>query len=192
MGRTGVGAVVVAIAALNALTACGPTSSGTAAPSVSLDCEDGVADPRPIPPQLLLTDRVGAALQDVNTALPNAADVGIPVPSNEEWKFRKAPLLLQAGAGTVTLEVPDDGRQYLFWTSADDWTGDGATAEDRRRWTATRATAQGCDGLTASFYGGLLVRDPARCFPLSIAESGRPETLLTIRGDGQACSASRP
>ncbi len=153
-------AAILAISILGAVTACLPTPiaptpsstvSPTAAASVTLWCEDGVADPTPIPQEILLTEQVGGALLDERASLPKAVDVGIPEPSEEQWKFRKAPLFLQGGSGTVPLGVPEDGHQYLLWTSADAWTGDDASIEERQGWTSSRVVAHACEEQTTSF-----------------------------------------
>lgn len=186
---------ILVIGILASVTACTapvsvpePKATPTIASSVRLQCADGVTDPSPILPWLLLTDGVGSALRVTMSPLPKAVDGGIWAPS-KQWSARKAPLFLAAGSGVVTLEVPDDGQQYLLWTSADAWTGVDASVEARRVWTSSKVIAEGCKGMTTSFYGGLLVLDPAHCFPLTITRTGHPAVTLAISGDGQTCPA---
>jgi hypothetical protein len=118
--------------------------------------------------------------------LPKASEVGIWAPS-KEWRFRKAPLFLSAGSQLVTLEVPDDGKQYLVWTSSDAWTGADESVAARRGWTSPKVVAQGCAEAPTSFYGGLLVQDPTRCFPLAVTRTGQADVVLAISGDGRTC-----
>jgi hypothetical protein len=184
---------ILMIGVLTSITACttpvgrpAPSATPTMTSSVRLQCTDGVADSGPILPGLLLTEGVGSALRATMSSLPKAVNVGIWAPSNE-WSFRKAPLFLAAGSGTVTLEVPDDGKQYLVWTSADVWTGDHASAEARRVWTTPKVIAEACKGTTISFYGGLLILEPAHCFPLTIVRTGHPAETQVIRGNGKTC-----
>jgi hypothetical protein len=182
---------VFVIGILISVTACTaqvskpePSATPTIASSVQLQCADGFANSGSIVPSLLLTEGVGSALRDTISTLPKAMDVGIWAPT-KEWSFRKAPLFLSAGSQVVTLEVPDDGRQYLVWTSADAWTGADESVAARRGWTSSKVVAHGCAEAPTSFYGGLLVQDPTRCFSLTVTRAGQAAVALTISGDGQ-------
>ena len=161
------------------------SSWAPAATPAQLHCEDGLVGPTPLTDQMKLTDTVGAALRGERSELPRAHDVGIPAPS-EDWYFRKAPLFVSPGTPTVTLRVPGDGSQYLLWTSDDAWTdsdSDGISGA----WAATELSVTACHDLTTSYFGGLLVHDPAHCFPLEVRQDDHTE-VRTIRGDGGACA----
>ena len=187
---------ILVIGFLTSVTACTapvikpePSATPTIASSVRLQCADGVTDSGAIMPALLLTEGVGSELRSTRPTLPKAIDVGIWAPS-KEWSIRKAPLFLSAGSQVVTLEVPDDGKQYLVWTSADAWTGADESVAARRVWTSSKVVAQGCAEATTSFFGGLLVLDPTRCFPLTVTRAGQTAVTLAINGDGHTCSTA--
>ena len=162
-----------------------PASDWTpATAAIELGCVDGLTGPDLLTDANKLTSTVASALLEPLSQLPHAGDVGIPAPS-VDWRFRKAPLFVAAGSHPVTLKVPDDGRQYLMWTSQEAWTdpeGDRVSST----WAATEVTVNACDELTTSFFGGLLVEDATRCFSLEIREEARHEAL-SIRADGSNC-----
>lgn len=188
---------VVALVLLAAVTA-GCTSLGAEVPGplqssnawesagapVRMGCEDGLTGPDMLTDETKLTDTVGSYLLEQVSRLPRARDVGIPAPS-EEWYFRKAPLFVAAASPTVTLNVPEDGSQYLMWTSDDAWTGaDGVGIIGA--WAATELAITACQDMTTSYFGGLLVKDPTRCFSLEIRQEEQVEAFY-IRGDGADC-----
>lgn len=155
--------------------------------SIQLGCQDGLTDPDSFSDEITLTDTVGSDLRDPRPNLPHANDVGIPAPS-KQWQFRKAPLFVAAGSAPVTLSVPDDGQQYLVWTSEDAWTNS-ENDQIASTWAATELTVTACEEMTTSFFGGLLIDDPTRCFPLQLQEEGHPVETLWIRGDGSTCTS---
>jgi len=134
----------------------------------------------------MLTDAVGSDLLQERGALPRAQDVGIPAASSD-WLFRKAPLYLTEAVGSVTLTVPDDGKQFLLWVPSEAWVGAGAQVDDKRPWVTARLTASGCSDSVVGFFGGLLTLDPQHCFPLTIDQEHMPEQRLMIRGAGGSC-----
>ena len=152
---------------------------------VQLTCADGLTGPDLWVDEIKLTDNLGSGLLEQLNRLPRAVAVGIPAPT-ADWYFRKAPLFVAPGTSTVTLSVPEDGRQYLFWTSAEAWT-DGSVDNVDSAWATSQIAVTGCATLTTSYFGGLLVEDPTRCFTLDIREEGQPPEEVTIRGDGSAC-----
>ncbi|WP_454131439.1 hypothetical protein [Microbacterium lacticum] len=166
-----------------------PTQSSSAwspsATAVQLGCEDGLTGPDLLTDETKLTDTVGSALLEQLSRLPQANDVGIPAPS-EDWYFRKAPLFVAPGTPAVTLSLPEDGSQYLMWTSDDAWTGSAGEGISSA-WAATELSITACPDLTTSYFGGLLVKDPSQCFPLEVRQEDQIE-VLSIRGDGAACA----
>jgi hypothetical protein len=180
--------IALALASLVVCAGCAatpvdPEPTNTFTTHTSLACSDGNAGAGPVPREFLLTDTVGAALRDGFGRLPKATDVGIPAPA-PAWSFRKAPLVLTADAGRVTLTVPDDGKQFLLWVPSNTWVG--ANADGKRPWITAQVTATGCERVT-SFFGGILVLDPERCFPLTIQQDGRPADELLLSGAGGTC-----
>lgn len=158
-----------------------------ASESVELACDDGVAGTHSLRDEIALTDNVGADLRrTVISGLPRAVDVGRPAP-NAGWFARKAPLFVAPRAQGVTLSVPDDGRQYLAWTSAEAWTGDPDATQLDSAWATPRVTVADCADSPVSFFGGLLVEDPEHCFTLTIEERGQRAQHIEIRGDGADC-----
>jgi hypothetical protein len=99
-----------------------PTSAWKPADGpVHLDCDDGLTGPDLLTDETKLTDTVGSGLLESVSQLPHAGSVGILAPS-EEWYSRKAPIFVASGSPTVILNVPEDGWQYLMWTSEEAWT----------------------------------------------------------------------
>jgi hypothetical protein len=191
--------VVLAIGVLVAMTACTPSPAPHAtpadltppeptvgiAPQVTLQCAQGNAETSPIAPDLLITDTVGTHFaRHPLSRIPRAVDVGVPAPSSADWRFNKSPLLLTDAATSVTISVPDDGRQLLLWVPSAVWGGAGQLA-----WISHEVTATGCDRGGVSFFGGILATDPTRCFPLTIESASHPPENLTVRVDGHPCSS---
>jgi hypothetical protein len=159
------------------------------APQVQLGCSQGNAAGSALPSELLITDTVGTGFvgsQVMN--LPLAGDVGIATPTSADWKFRKSPLFLAGASATVTISVPDDGRQFLLWVPTADWVGD-ATAAAQRPWITHQVVAAGCDQQGVDFLGGILTIDPERCFTLSVQSTDAPRLDLDVRADGGRCPA---
>ena len=198
---TGRMSVVLAACVLSALAACTPapvtptraptpptpSPTLTIAPQVELTCGQGNAQDAPIPPDLRLTETVGTNfVRHPVSKLPRAQDVGVAAPSSI-WRFNKSPLSLE-GAATVTISVPDDGRQYLLWVPSTAWGGE-ATHVAQREWIAHQVVATGCDRGGVFFFGGILAIYPERCFTLSIESAGTPRLDLDVRADGGHCPA---
>jgi hypothetical protein len=188
MRIAGLAGIALGFASIVACAGCAtgpvdPEPTDTVTTHTALDCSDGNASVGAIASGFLLGDTVGAALRAPLGTLPKAMNVGIPAPS-PAWSFRKAPLFLAADAGRVTLTVPDDGRQFLLWTPSSTWVG--ADADAKRPWVTAQVTASGCDS-GSSFFGGILVLDPERCFPLTIQLEGEPADRLLLSGAGGTC-----
>lgn len=190
--------VVLLACVLTALTACTPTPikpppqptphpTLTIAPRVLLGCAQGNPADWPIPPEFLITATVGTSFVGHPVSkLPRAQDVGIAAPSSV-WRFNKSPLNLNA-ATTVTITVPDDGRQYLLWVPSTAWGGE-ATHAVQQQWITHQVVATGCDQGGVFFFGGILAIDPERCFTLSVDSADGLRKALEVRGDGGYCPA---
>jgi hypothetical protein len=190
--------VVLAACVLIALTACTPapikphpqptpSPTLTIAPQVELTCGQGNARDSPIPPDLRLTETVGTNfVRHPVSKLPRAQDVGVAAPSSV-WRFNKSPLNLNA-ATTVTIRVPDDGRQYLLWVPSTAWGGE-ATRAVQQQWITHQVVATGCVQGGVFFFGGILAIDPERCFTLSVESADGSRQDLDVRADGGRCSA---
>ena len=180
--------VVVVLTACTSTTAKPtphPTSTATA--HVVLKCAEGNSDGPSIAPNLRLTDTVGTVFaRNPVSDIPRAKDVGIPSPSSAEWKFNKSPLLLADAAGQVTIGVPDDGRQFLLWVPTAVWVN-GSSPADKKPWIAHQVTAHGCTSTGVTFLGGVLARDPTRCFTLTMESPSGLRNELNVRADGNSC-----
>ena len=178
-----------------ALAACTPTTTqptphptSTPAAHVVLDCAEGISDVGSIEPHLRVTDTVGTVfVQNPMGNIPRAEDVGIPSPSAAEWKFTKSPLRLVGAAGEVTISVPDDGRQYLLWVPAAVWVN-GSSPARMKPWITHQVTADACPSTAVTFFGGVLARDPTRCFSLTIESMIGLRDEFDVRADGLSCA----
>lgn len=103
-----------------------------------------------------------------------ATEVGLVLPPGASLYFRKSPLYIEAGAGPVTLTLPDDRGEFLSWVPASVWTG--GSPPDLQPWAAKSVTFQGCPDSGAMYLGGLLGADPARIFQLTGSHAGHQST----------------
>ena len=176
------------------LTACTPTTANqtphpksSATAPVALKCAEGNSHDPSIAPNLQIIDTVGIAfIRNPVGDIPRAKDVGIPSPSSADWKFNKSPLLLAVTAGQVTINVPNDGHQYLLWVPTAVWV-DGSSPANKEPWISHQVTANGCPSTGVAFLGGILARDPTRCFPLTIESANGLRYDLNVRADGGTC-----
>jgi hypothetical protein len=195
--------VVLFACVLIALTACTPAPikpttpqptphpTLTIAPRVLLGCAQGNSADWPIPPEFLITDTVGTSfVANPVSKLPRAHDVGVAAPSSV-WRFNKSPLNLNAATTvTITITVPDDGRQYLLWVPSTAWGGE-ATHAVQQQWITHQVVATGCVQGGVFFFGGILAIDPERCFTLSVESADGSRKTLEVRADGGHCPAGR-
>jgi len=88
-----------------------------------------------------------------------------------DWLFRKSPIVVAAGTESVTVSVPDDGKQFLAWVPVNIWTS--GTPPDLTEWSRTSITMQPCSNQAAAFLGGVLALTPDQCFTMHFqTESG--------------------
>lgn len=119
------------------------------------------------------------------STVPLARDVQLIVPDDQDWLFRKSPIVIAAGTETVTISVPDDGQQFLAWVPYSIWTN--GNPPDLTEWSQTSITLQPCSDHSAAFLGGVLALKPDHCFTLSFQTEHGPSDDRHVRLDGQAC-----
>jgi hypothetical protein len=120
------------------------------------------------------------------STVPLARDVGLTVPGDRAWLFRKSPIVIAAGTESVTLSVPDDGKQFLAWVPYGIWTS--GTSPNLTQWSQTSITIQPCSDHAAGFLGGVLALTPDRCFTMHFQAEGGLIDDRQVRLDGQACT----
>ena len=103
------------------------------------------------------------------------------------WRFRKAPVYMPAGAAPVRLEVRPRGAGALAWVPAELWTS--GADPDLTRWAATSVTFQSCPDRMATYFGGLLGPASDTCLYLDVRRDGARIENLTTRLDGADCPA---
>ncbi|MDQ2847979.1 MAG: hypothetical protein M3Y77_16875 [Actinomycetota bacterium] len=103
-----------------------------------------------------------------------ATEIGLVLPPGASLYFRKTPLYIEAGAGPVTLSLPDDKNEFLSWVPVSVWTS--GSPPDLQPWAAKSVTFQGCADSGAMYLGGLLAADPARIFQLTGSHAGHQST----------------
>lgn len=123
---------------------------------------------------------------DAGPTVPLARDVGLIVPNDRDWLFRKSPIAIAAGTESVIVSVPDDGNQFLAWVPYSVWTN--GTSPNLTQWSQTSITIQPCSDHAAGFLGGVLALTPDRCFPVHFRTESGLHDDRHIRLDGQACA----
>jgi hypothetical protein len=169
-----------------------PTPATSAAPDgfgtrhVTLACADAVTASA-TDAQRLTGDDVGfeGLTTPAGPAPPRAADVGLRLPPGLRWYFRKAPLVMRAGSGDVTVDVSGPG-QALAWVPSTVWTSGGSP--DLGPWAASSVTLHSCPDKTVLFLGGLLAADPATCLLLRVRSTERAEETDRQRLNGSPCT----
>ena len=120
-----------------------------------------------------------------SSAVPLARDVGLIVPGDRDWLFRKAPIAVAAGTDSVTVSVPDDGKQFLAWVPYRIWAS--GTSPNLTPWAQTSITIHPCSYRSVVFLGGVLALASDRCFTMRFRTESGLEDDRSIRLDGQAC-----
>ncbi len=122
---------------------------------------------------------------DARSTVPLARDVGLIVPSDRDWLFRKSPITVTAGTESVTVSVPDDGKQFLAMVPPSVWTN--GTPPNLTQWSQTSITIQPCSDRAVSFLGGVLALASDQCFALHFQTESGLRDERQVRLDGQAC-----
>lgn len=122
----------------------------------------------------------------VRSTVPLARDVGLIVPADRAWLFRKSPIMVAAGTESVTVSVPEDGRQFLAWVPSGVWAS--STPPDLTKWSQTSITIQPCADHAATFLGGILALTPDQCFTLHFQTASGLQDDRQIRLNGQTCA----
>jgi hypothetical protein len=122
---------------------------------------------------------------EMNRPPPLAEDVGLRLPANLHWYFRKEPLAMLAAAPDFTVAVTGPG-QALAWVPAGVWTSGGHP--DLTSWAASSVTLHSCQDHAALFLGGVLAADPATCLHLDIRPAEGVERTVRQHLDGTSCA----
>jgi len=162
-------------------TTIGPDGFGIR--SIRLTCADGVA--------ATAADREGlrgdVAIQGLGSrggpALL-AEDAGLRLPPGRRWYFRKAPLIVRAGAPDVSLDVAGP-EQALAWVPQTVWRAGGHP--DLGPWAAGSVTLSACADRATLFLGGLLAADAATCLLVRLRVAGQAGSSIRQRLDGSPC-----
>lgn len=120
------------------------------------------------------------------SSVPKAEDVNLELPAGyADWKFRKSPLIVAAGAGPITISVPDDGRQFLVWVPTSDWTS--GVPQRVANWAQTSITVEPCAEHPVSFLGGVVAETSDACFAISFEEAELSEETRTVSLQENQC-----
>ena len=123
----------------------------------------------------------------ISTALPKAKDVGVhPPPALNDWYFLKAPIVLEAGAGPLTLSLNSYAEQRLAWVPGDVWTS--GQPPNLTDWTTTKLTLTGCTTQTVTYYGGILTKTASGCARLHVGSPSEPAADYTWTYGTQHCA----
>jgi len=124
----------------------------------------------------------------ISTALPKAIDVNVHPPlAMGDWYFLKAPIVLQAGAGPVTLSLTSNAKQRLAWVRGDVWTS--GEPPNLTAWTTTKLTLTGCPAQNVTYYGGILTKTANGCARLHVASPSKPAADYTWTYGTRHCAA---
>lgn len=205
---------VAAAIAVACLSACIPgTTAGTTPPagqagsvrkstpttnqsrSVTLGCPAPGSDPHnlnaPWPRGIQIG---GRALPDLTTPistepLPRATEVNLrPPPAMADWYFLKAPIVLLADAGPITLSLKPDANQRLAWVRGDVWTS--GQPPNLANWATTNLNMTGCARRDATYLGGILTKTASGCAQLHVASRSKPAAIFTWSFGVNHCPSS--
>jgi len=198
-----VAAAMLVIASLSGCTSTNPADPtvGSTSPPATKPASDGLTLGDG-PTTLSCSQRSGGSFSDVDSALggridldllsgdpwstvPLARDVNLTVPADQDWLFRKSPITVAAGTESVTVSVPDDGKQFLAWVPYSIWTS--GTPPDLSHWSQTSITIQPCADQAAGFLGGVLALTASQCFTMHFQTATGLRDDRQVRLDGQAC-----
>ncbi len=154
-----------------------------------LDCNDGFAgtgDSSSSSADVLLGGLARSVVfGDTRPNVPLARDVNLIVPLDVDWRFAKSPLSLAAGPEAITVTVPQDGQQFLVWTTQVGWTGDSPVVV--ADWAQTSLTISPCSNHGVTFLGGILARSADHCFAITFRTASDKVDQRELRLDGKDC-----
>lgn len=198
-----VAAAMVVIANLSGCTSANPADPmvGSTSPSATTPAPGGVTLGDG-PTTLSCSQRSDGTFSGVDSALggridldllnvvplstvPLARDVNLTVPADQDWLFRKSPITVAAGTESVTVSVPDDGKQFLAWVPYSIWAS--GTPPDLTHWSQTSITIQPCADQAAGFLGGVLALTASQCFAMHFQTASGLRDDRQVRLDGQTC-----
>lgn len=119
--------------------------------------------------------------------VPRAAQAGVALP-RDNWYFRKLPLAIEPGIGTVTISVVSESA-LAAWTGGATWLA-GTTPVDLAPVAGATLTIQRCPDVGNYLYGGLAAARPTDCFDLTIGwdeGTAREATSQPLNLLGAAC-----
>jgi hypothetical protein len=110
--------------------------------------------------------------------LPKATDASVhPPPAIDDWYFLKAPIVLQAGAGPLTLSLTSQAEQRPACVPGNICTsGEPPNLTD---WTTTKLTLTGFTAETVTYYGGILIKPAGGCARLHVGSRSEPAADYT-------------
>lgn len=205
--------IVAAVVAVTCLSGCTPGATpGTAPPgstgsvkstptiastrSVSLGCRAPGTAPKKLHKSWPRGIQVGGrTLTDLTTPisatpLPRATDVNLrPPPGMGDWYFLKAPIVLLAGAGPITLSLTPDANQRLAWVRGDVWTS--GQPPNLTDWATTNLTLTGCPGRDVTYFGGILTKAGSGCAQLHVDSRSKPAAVFSWSFGISHCTSNR-
>ena len=116
--------------------------------------------------------------------VPRAEDVGLVLPTDLHWCFRKSPLTVRADAMRVTIYIAGSMRA-LAWVPDAVWTA--GTPVDLSAWAARFVTVNTCANKDTSFLGGILAAEPNPCLTLRVRSRRSGQHTLHRHLSGTAC-----
>lgn len=106
-----------------------------------------------------------------------------------DWYFLKAPIVLQAGAGPLTLSLTPDAKQRLAWVRGDVWTsGEPPNLTD---WATSTLTLKGCAARDVTYFGGILTKAANGCARLHVAGPSKPAADYVWTYGPRHCATDR-
>jgi hypothetical protein len=207
MNRHGIGCIVVLFVSLlsvgcsagagssgsdeqGATPQVGPASATTAGFGtlhITLTCADAYdASPSGSTPVrgLRVGDVTFGGLKGSSGTVPRAEDVGLVLPTDLHWYFRKAPLTVRTAASRVTIHIAGP-RRALAWVPDTVWTA--GTPVDLSAWAARSVTVNTCAHKDTSFLGGILAAEPNPCLTLRVRSRGSGQHTIHRHLNGTAC-----
>jgi hypothetical protein len=168
----------------------GPASVATAGfgtRHITLTCADAfeVSPPGSAPVSgLKAGDVIFEGLKGSSGQVPRAEDVGLVLPTDLHWYFRKAPLTVRAAAMRVTIHIAGS-RRALAWVPDAVWTA--GTPPDLSAWAARSVTINTCAHKDTSFLGGILAAEPNPCLTLRVHSRRSGQHTIHRHLNGTAC-----
>lgn len=163
------------------------TTGGFGTRRVTLTCVDAydVSPAGSTPARgLRVGDVIFGGLNGSSGQVPRAEDVGLVLPTDLHWYFRKSPLTVGAAASRVTIHIAGP-RRALAWVPDAVWTA--GTPVDLSAWAARSVTINTCAHKDTSFLGGILAAEPNPCLTLRVRSRGSGQHTIHRHLNATAC-----